>query len=52
MKLGTVPDVGNDEHGGVTVLKEYKGQLLFGGGLVLGRGFPEKQNYSIMISHQ
>ena len=27
MKLGTVLDVGNDEHGGVTVLKEYKDWL-------------------------
>jgi len=27
MNLGTVLDVGNDVHGGVAVLKEYKGQL-------------------------
>jgi hypothetical protein len=27
MNLGTVLDVGSDEHEGVAVLKEYKGQL-------------------------
>jgi len=27
MNPGTVLDVGNDEHGGVGVLKEYKDQL-------------------------